>query len=100
MNPDTRMAISLVFSLVVSAQNLRMAAAGEADIVDVGVRYVVAFLAAFVVVGIAGRVFNSYLEAHEIPDGDADDAVGGPVDGTGFGEHPLGTAGPAPTLAD
>lgn len=63
MNPDTRMAISLVLSLAVSAGNLRLAASGHADIVDVGIRYVAAFLVAFVVVGALGRVFNEYVSA-------------------------------------
>jgi len=63
MNPDSRMALSLLLSLVVSAGNLRLAAAGDADILDVGVRYVVAFVIAFVAVGAIGRVFNEYLEA-------------------------------------
>ncbi len=63
MNPDTRMALSLVLSLTVSADNLRMAASGHADIVDVGLRYVAAFLIAFVVVGAVGRVFNEYQAA-------------------------------------
>lgn len=71
MNPDTRMAISLVLSLAVSAQNLRLAALGHADIVVVGVRYVIAFLVAFVVVGVVGRVFNDYLRA--LDDGDDGD---------------------------
>ena len=61
MNPDTRMALSLVLSLIVSARNLQLAAAGHADIVVVGIRYVLAFVVAFVVVGAIGRVFNDYL---------------------------------------
>lgn len=66
MNPDSRMAISLVLSLLVSADNLRLAASGEADIVTVGVRYVVAFLLAFTVVGLIGRMVNGYVRAqHE-----------------------------------
>ncbi len=64
MNPDTRMAVSLILSLALSASNLRMAAAGEADIVVVGVRYVVGFVICFVLVGIVGRLFNSYLFQH------------------------------------
>ncbi len=63
MNPDTRMALSLVLSLLVSAENLRMAAAGEADIVSVGLRYVIGFVLIFLVVGAVGRVFNAYLDA-------------------------------------
>lgn len=66
MNPDTRMAVSLALSLVVSARNLRMAAAGQADIVVVGFRYVVGFLAAFVVVGLIGRVLNGYVGDPEL----------------------------------
>lgn len=65
MNPDSRMAISLLLSLAVSYQNLRMAAMGEADIVIVGVRYVVGFVVAFVLVGAAGRLFNDYVAVHE-----------------------------------
>lgn len=63
MNPDSRMALSLLLSLAVSAGNLRLAAAGEADIFVVGVRYVIAFVIAFVAVGAIGRVFNEYLDA-------------------------------------
>lgn len=85
MNPDTRMAVSLVLSLVVSAQNLRLAALGHADIVDVGLRYVAAFLIAFVVVGTVGRVFNDYLASletdEETTSDEAEDAAGPSVDG-------------------
>lgn len=78
MNPDTRMALSLLLSLAVSAGNLRMAAAGQADIVVVGIRYVVAFVVAFVVVGAIGRVFNDYLESASSRR--HDDAAGADVD--------------------
>ncbi len=73
MNPDTRMAISLLLSLAVSAENLRLAASGHADIVDVGFRYVIAFVVAFAVVGAVGRVFNDYLST---VDRDADPGDG------------------------
>lgn len=65
MNPDTRMALSLVLSLVVSGQNLRMAATGQADIVEVGLRYVVAFVVIFLAVGAVGRVLNAYVAGVE-----------------------------------
>lgn len=65
MNPDTRMAVSLVLSLAVSAQNLRMAALGRADIVEVGLRYVIGFVAIFLAVGATGRVFNAYIAGVE-----------------------------------
>lgn len=65
MNPDTRMAVSLVLSLAVSAQNLRLAALGQADIVQVGIRYVIGFVAIFLAVGAVGRVFNAYIAAVE-----------------------------------
>ncbi len=65
MDPDTRMAVSLVLSLAVSARNLQMAASGHADIVDVGLRYVAGFLVIFVLVGVAGRLVNDYLRIHE-----------------------------------
>lgn len=65
MNPDTRMATSLLLSLLLSATNLRMAAEGRADIVIVGVRYVIGFVICFMLVGIVGRLFNSYL--HQMP---------------------------------
>lgn len=71
MNPDTRMAISLLLSLAVSAPNLRMAAGGDADIVTVGLRYVVAFVIAFVTVGAVGRVFADYVHGPALAD-DAD----------------------------
>lgn len=61
MNPDSRMATSLLLSLLLSASNLRMAAEGRADIVIVGVRYVIGFVICFMLVGIVGRLFNSYL---------------------------------------
>ena len=65
MNPDTRLATSLLLSLLLSATNLRMAAEGRADIVIVGVRYVIGFVICFMLVGIVGRLFNSYL--HQMP---------------------------------
>jgi hypothetical protein len=65
VDADTRMACSLVLSLVISADNLRRAATGEADILQVGVRYVVAFLVAFVAVGMLGRVLRDYVDAAE-----------------------------------
>lgn len=65
MDADSRMACSLVLSLLVSAGNLRLAAAGEADILDVGVRYVVAFLLAFAAVGFVGRLLREYVVAAE-----------------------------------
>lgn len=68
MNPDTRMATSLLLSLLLSAANLRMAAEGRADIVIVGVRYVIGFVICFMLVGIVGRLFNSYL--HQMPRAD------------------------------
>jgi len=55
------MACSLVLSLLVSASNLRLAAAGDVDIVVAGVRYVVAFVVAFVAVGAIGRVLRDYV---------------------------------------
>lgn len=61
MNPDTRMATSLLLSLALSASNLRMAATGDADIVVVGLRYLAGFVLCFVLVGIIGRLFNAYL---------------------------------------
>lgn len=61
MNPDTRMATSLVLSLLVSANNLRLAVEGRADIVTVGVRYAVGFVLCFILVGIVGRLYNVYL---------------------------------------
>lgn len=64
MNPDTRMALSLVLSLALSATNLRMAAEGRADIVVVGLRYIVGFVICFTLVGIVGRLFNTYLTQH------------------------------------
>ena len=76
MNPDTRMALSLVLSLLVSAENLRMAAAGEADIVLVGLRYVIGFVLIFLVVGAIGRVFNAYLDAVDAVREDEGDAGG------------------------
>lgn len=62
MNPDSRMALSLLLSLAVSAGNLRLAASGDADILEVGIRYTLAFVVAFVAVGAIGRVFNDYLD--------------------------------------
>lgn len=79
MNPDSRFATSLVLSLLLSATNLRMAAAGRADIVVVGVRYVIGFVICFLLVGIVGRLFNGYLTQLE-PDAAMAGAggVGGP----------------------
>jgi len=65
VDADSRMACSLVLSLLVSAGNLRLAAAGEADILDVGLRYVVAFLLAFAAVGFVGRLLRGYVIAAE-----------------------------------
>lgn len=61
MNPDTRMAASLVLSLAVSMPNLLRVLAGEADILPVGIRYIVAFLLAFFGVGMVGGLYNRYL---------------------------------------
>lgn len=76
MNPDTRMAVSLVMSLAVSGPNLRLAVTGRADIVDVGLRYLVAFLVAFAVVGTVGRVFNAYIDDQRGDDGEGHAAAG------------------------
>ena len=76
MDADTRMACSLVLSLLVSAGNLRAAAAGDADILHVGLRYVLAFVLAFVAVGYVGRLLRDdadAAEARRAAIGDADD---------------------------
>jgi hypothetical protein len=72
------MALSLLLSLAVSAGNLRLAATGHADIFEVGIRYTVAFLVAFVAVGIIGRVFNDYLDGIEARRAEGADAGDGP----------------------
>lgn len=89
MNHHTRMALTLVFSLLVSAQNFKMAAMGEADFVDVGLRYVAAFLIGFVFFGVFGNVVNSYIVAVEArraeadaPSDDLGDALAGDLGGS------------------
>lgn len=83
MDPDTRMAVSLVLSLVLSASNLRLAMAGRADIVGVGIRYVIGFVICFVLVGIVGRLFHGYLAGLERdePATDTGPEIGAATDG-------------------
>jgi hypothetical protein len=87
MDADTRMALSLVLSLVVSAGNLRMAAGGHADIWDVGLRYVLAFVVSFVAVGAVGRVLRTYVaetearQRAEAEERDAESVTAPAVDG-------------------
>lgn len=70
MNPDSRFAASLVLSLLIASPALLAVAGGERDIVSGGLRYLAAFVVAWLGVGIVGRLFNDYLADVEVEHAD------------------------------
>jgi hypothetical protein len=62
MNADTRFAASLLLSLALSMPNLLKVLSGDAEIVLVGIYFLVAFIFLFIAVGTVGHLYNTYCQ--------------------------------------